>query len=130
MVTNSVSDAVFWMGFALLTAHELDAVRAREWRLLFVLRHMPEARAQRIFIVAHAPLLWMLIILFTSPAPLLAAWSRALFDMFLVIHVVIHHRLERHPDNDFRNPVSRTLIYSSGVAGFGHLAISLPTLLG
>ena len=39
------------LGFALLGSHELDAVTQSEWRLLFVLRDLPEALARDVFVV-------------------------------------------------------------------------------
>ena len=51
-----MTDLLFYLAFAGLVTHELDAVHKHEWRLLFVLRAMPDESARRAFILIHIPL--------------------------------------------------------------------------
>ena len=48
-----LTDSVFYLAFVLLLAHEVDAVLCREWRLLFVLRRLPEVWGRSLFVVLH-----------------------------------------------------------------------------
>lgn len=40
-----------------------------------------------------------------------------LFGAFCVLHGLLHWFYERHPRNEFRNPLSRTIIWSCAAAG-------------
>lgn len=48
-------DLAFYMVLALFIAHELDAVRAHEWRLLPLLQSLPERAAYPAFVLMHVP---------------------------------------------------------------------------
>lgn len=120
---NEWASALFWLGFSLLLAHELDAVRAREWRLLFVLRRMPETRAQDAFVVAHVPLVAALLWLLTSPSPEVRLYSQIASDLFLIVHAGLHWRLRKHPLYDFHSGISRALIFGAAAVGAAHLSI-------
>jgi len=54
---------LFQLGFSTLLAHELDAMTQAEWRLLFVLRRLPDLLAHNLFVTLHVPavaiLLWL-----------------------------------------------------------------------
>lgn len=117
------TDPLLWLGVSLLLAHELDAVRAREWRLLFVLRRMPEERAREAFVLIHVPIVAALIWLLANPAPGLRLPSQIAFDLFLVVHAVLHRRLERHPLYDFHGRVSKGLIFGAAAVGALHLLL-------
>ncbi|MEO1019618.1 MAG: DUF6713 family protein, partial [Pseudomonadota bacterium] len=58
---SDMPDALFFLGFSILLAHELDAVRGSEWRLLPLLKRLPETQARDLFIVLHVPLVALLI---------------------------------------------------------------------
>jgi len=45
------------------------------------------------------------------------------FDLFLMLHVVAHAALHRHPENGFRRPLSWALIGGAGLAGALDLAM-------
>jgi hypothetical protein len=46
----------FLLGFCFLLAHEMDAVRLREWKMLPVLSGMGEEAGYRAFVLLHVPL--------------------------------------------------------------------------
>jgi hypothetical protein len=122
-VTLSVTQALFWLGVAVLMAHELDAVRAREWRLLYVLRRLPEESARAAFIVLHVPLLMAMIWLGGFPDPAVRTPFQAALDLFLIVHAGLHKRLEHHPFYDFDGALSRALIIGAALAGALHLVL-------
>lgn len=52
---------VFYLGFGCLFSHELDATIQNEWRLLYVLRSMPDETAMTIFAGLHIPLFALIV---------------------------------------------------------------------
>jgi hypothetical protein len=50
----------FYLGLGCLFAHELDAMTQSEWRLLYVLRSLPDATAMPWFVALHVPLFGLL----------------------------------------------------------------------
>ncbi len=118
-----MGNLVFYLAFATLLAHELDAVHKHEWRLLFILRRMPEDAARRAFVVAHIPLVAGLLWLLAHPAAEVRWWTMVSLDGFMVIHAGLHHRLRRHPAYAFTSAHSRGLIYGAAVLALAHLTI-------
>ena len=52
---------------ATLFTHELDAVSQSEWRLLYILRTMPDAQGAFWFVALHVPLFAALLWIAYSP---------------------------------------------------------------
>jgi hypothetical protein len=117
------ANALFLLGISLVLAHELDAMRAREWRLLFVLRRMPEEHARKAFVLVHVPLVAGLIWLCTHPALEVRLASQIAFNLFLIVHAGLHWRLSGHALYDFHNKVSRGLIVGAALVGALHLSV-------
>jgi hypothetical protein len=117
------ADGLFWLGLSILLAHELDAVRAREWRLLFVLRRMPEELARDAFVLVHVPLVGVLLWLFAHAVPEVRLTSQAALDVFLIAHAGIHYRLAGHALYGFQSRASRSLIFGGAVVGMVHLVM-------
>ena len=105
------------LGFSLLATHELDAMTQSEWRLLFVLRALPEPLARDLFVVLHVPLFAVLIALLWHASARVRSASRTVFAGFLVVHAAIHHRLSDHPLYQFDGILSQGLIFGAAVAG-------------
>lgn len=107
---------LFWVGLSLLLTHEMDAIRAHEWRLFAGISHLPERQAYVLFTALHVPLyvalLWGLVGAGALSVPLALA-----LDAFFVVHVVLHALFHRHRDNQFRNGFSWLLIGGAGLAG-------------
>lgn len=101
------------LGFALLASHELDAVTQSEWRLLFVLRDLPEALARDVFV----PLFAGLVALLWHAGARLRSRARSVFAAFLVVHVAIHQHLSDHPLYLFDGVISQLLIVAAGLTG-------------
>ena len=118
----SPADALFYLAFATLVAHELDAVDKREWRLLFVLRDLPEPAARDLFIVLHVPLVAVLLGLLGHPDAA-GFWTRAALDAFMVVHATLHYALSGRPHYAFTSAPSRALIYGPAVLGALHLSL-------
>ena len=119
---TATGNLLFTLGIALLFAHELDAVRQREWRLLFVLRHLPEQRAASVFVAVHVP--FFLVVLAATGASGEQFWSRALISAFLIVHAGLHWALRDRIECDFNSGLSRGLIYGAALVGALHILVS------
>lgn len=114
---------IFALGLALLFTHELDAVRAREWRLFPVLRAMPEETGRAVFIAAHVPLFAIIFWMAGHASNPARFWFEAGVDAFLTVHVGLHWMFRRHPLYDFHGVLSRLWIVGAGAVGLLHLAL-------
>ncbi|WP_368665131.1 DUF6713 family protein, partial [Paenibacillus borealis] len=47
---------IFSINFALLLLHEMDAIRAKEWRMFIILKDMEDNRVFKVFTILHLPL--------------------------------------------------------------------------
>ncbi len=118
-------DLLFHLAFAGLLSHELDAVHRREWRLLFVLRDMPEERARDAFVLVHVPALLLLLWLLNHPDSAVRNATMLALDGFMVIHAGLHWRLSSNPKYEFNSLISRLLIFGTAAVALLHLALSL-----
>lgn len=116
-----MENLLFYLGFATLMAHELDAMTQAEWRLLLVLNRLPDAIAEMAFVLVHIPLMAGLLWITNSGNPVLRRWSRIAVAIFLVIHAGLHKRLEHSPLYTFDSDLSLGLIYGGGALGLLYL---------
>ena len=116
---------VFYAALAGLIGHELDPVHKREWRLLFVLRSMPEDAAREAFVLAHVPLLAALLWLLAWPEPSVQRGMMLGLDLFMIVHAGLHARLSSHPAYSFHTLPSRLLIFGTAALAAAHLAMLL-----
>jgi hypothetical protein len=123
---TTTENLLFNLGLALFFSHELDAVRQREWRLLFVLRHMPEHTAARAFIAIHVPF-FLILLVATETSSELRFWSRAAISAFLVVHAGLHWSLRDRTECDFNSGLSRGLIYGAAFVGVLHILVAFVT---
>ena len=103
----------------------MDAIDKKEWRLLFVLRRLPDEGALRWFVLLHLPLFVGLLALVAAAPATAIRWVEAAVDTFLIAHAGLHERISARGERAFANPFSRWLIW--GAAGFG--AVHLVSLL-
>jgi hypothetical protein len=113
-----MKNILFYLGFATLITHELDAMTQSEWRLLFILRSLPEQIASFTFVVVHIPLIAALLWLTNNESLRIQDWSRIMVATFLMVHAGLHKLLEHHPDYTFNSLLSLGLIYGGGLLGF------------
>lgn len=118
---NAPKELPILLGFGFLATHELDAVTQSEWRLLYLLRAMPEPLARDVFVALHVPLFALLLWLCHHPRPVLREGSRMALAIFLVVHVGLHLRLQAHPLYHFHGLLSQALILGGGACGLCYL---------
>ncbi len=112
-----MKNLIFNFGFATIITHELDAMTQSEWKLLFILRSLPEETASLAFVVLHVPLIAVLLWLTNNESKAIKTWSRIAFSAFLIIHSGLHKLLENSPNYTFNSTLSLGLIYGAGLLG-------------
>lgn len=117
----SLSDVIFFGAISMLLLHEMDAVDKREWRLLFVLRTLPDEGALRWFIGLHVPLFVALLVLVAAVESATVSRIEGGVDVFLILHAALHERIGSHGETAFANNFSRLLIWSAAGLGAAHL---------
>jgi cation transport ATPase len=118
-----ISEIAFYTVIALFVAHELDAVRLREWQLLFILRRQPEHRAFAIFVLLHIPIMVIFLWLAAHPSLQVRTWFQIVVDVFAMVHVGLHWHLRNREQSGFRDRFSRNLIFAVGFFGAIHLVM-------
>ena len=111
----------YYLAVSAFITHEMDAVRAMEWSLLYVLRALPEKTAYPAFLLGHFPLFFLVLWLGHHENLRLREGFRLFACTFLAIHAGLHARLADHPQNEFEGPISYSLIYLAGFFGGVHL---------
>ena len=118
-----MKNTIFNLGFATIITHELDAMTQSEWRILFILRNLPEQTASDAFVILHAPLIAVLLWLTNNKYEIIKNCSRIALCGFLVIHSELHKLLENSPNYTFNSNLSLGLIDSAGLFGFVYLIL-------
>ena len=118
-----MKNLLFHLGFATIITHELDAMTQSEWKLLFILRSLPEETAPSAFVIIHIPLIAALLWLINNEYQLIKKWSRIAFAAFLLIHSGLHKLLEHNPNYTFNSLLSLGLIYGGGLLGLLYLTV-------
>ena len=114
---------VFYLGLGSLLAHELDAIPNHEWRVLPLIRALPDDMAMQVFIAAHVPLFAILVAMIASDNPRIRNNSRAAVSAFLLIHGLLHALFTGHPAYEFSSVVSNLLIFGGAVLGALYLIL-------
>ena len=114
---------VFLIAFSLVNAHELDAMTQSEWRLLYILRSLPDPVAEQYFVLLHVPLMAVLLHLSFGDDRIVSLRTRALICAFGPIHALLHGSLSDHPQYSFDSPLSLGLIAGYAVAGMAYLLL-------
>ncbi|MCL1852166.1 MAG: hypothetical protein FWF88_03930 [Peptococcaceae bacterium] len=112
--------ALFALNFSLLLLHEMDAIRAKEWKMFIFLKDMKEQTGYCVFALVHLPLYFLVIYLM---AHLYARQVFLLVDGFLIVHAVIHFLFRKHAANGFHSAYSNMLIYSMAVLAIAHFVM-------
>lgn len=114
---------LFAFNFSLLLLHEMDAIRAKEWKMFIFLKDMKEQTGYIVFSLIHLPLYFWVIYTVSQ------VWSGGyaivylLTDVFLIAHAVIHYFFRKHAANDFSTIYSNILIYSMAALSVIHLIL-------
>ena len=121
-----MKDLIFYLGMAALFTHEIDAMPNHEWRVLPLVRMLPDEIGMFVFVIAHVPLFALLIALVASSNDRTRTKSRLIISGFLVLHGLLHALFMNHPNYEFSYMLSNTLIF--GGAAFGAIYLGLEFL--
>ena len=116
---------LFALNFSLLLLHEMDAIRAKEWKMFLILKDMSEQAGYVAFALIHLPLYFWVIFTISQ------VWSGGyalvylLTDLFLIFHTGIHFFFRKHAANGFSGAYSNILIYAMGAIAVVHLLLML-----
>ena len=116
---------LFSLILALFLAHQLDAVRGREWRVLPVFNALSEETGRVAFIALHVPLLWLILLGSWSAETDSKEFWRFVVAGFGPLHYGLHWLLREHPHYDFDGLLSRGLIIGYGALGALYAALAL-----
>lgn len=114
-------DILFFVAVSSLLLHEMDAIDKKEWRLLFVLRRLPDEGALRWFILLHLPLFVALMALVAAAQSTTVHRIEGGVDAFLIVHAGLHEQLAFRGETAFANAFSRSLIWSAAGLGAIHM---------
>ena len=114
---------IFYLGLSTLLTHELDAVANHEWRVLPLLRALPDDIGMLVFVVSHIPIFMGLIALVSSPHSKTRALTRLGVSTFLVVHGLLHFLFVGCPNYEFSSLLSESLIFGGAGFGAGYLAL-------
>jgi hypothetical protein len=117
-----MSDLLYYAMVGAFFTHELDAVKRHEWRVLPLLRSLPERVGEQVFIWAHVPLFALL--LWGGDGSATSA-TRIGLSGFAVVHVGLHILYRRHPRYEFNTVSSWGLILLTGLLGAAYLLVVL-----
>jgi hypothetical protein len=96
----------------------MDAVRRHEWQILPGLARLSnDAHGYTLFTALHIPLYTLLLWAFWPNGATLNQNVVVGFDIFCIVHVLLHILFIKHPRYQFNNPFSWTLIIGAGIAG-------------
>ena len=118
-----LTDLLFYSGTAALLTHELDAMTHHEWRLLPILKGLPDATAEPAFVAAHWPLFVLMLGTAASLNLRLRQTARDVICAFLVVHAGLHTFFSGDVLYTFSGTLSQLLIYCAGALGLAYSII-------
>lgn len=113
--------SLFFIGLSLLTVHEMDAIRCKEWKIFPGLSLLSNHTGQWIFILAHIPLFFFVFYQLTHNSDHEGFFKG--FEIFLIVHVELHLLFLKHNNNEFNSWISWVLIVGAGLFGLADLLI-------
>ena len=114
------SELLIIVNFSLFVVHELDAVRCREWRMIYGLNHLNDDTAYRLFAALHVPMLAVALWVFVQANVDFRYWFETTFDAFLIAHLGLHLAFTNHPENRFTSRFSKAVIALMALGGGVH----------
>jgi hypothetical protein len=116
---------LFVVIISLLLLHEMDAIRAREWKMFIVLKDMSEETAYKVFLFIHFPLYIAAFYVLCNESMQSGYILKVSIDIFLIGHAILHYGFRNHNSNGFSAYYSKAIIYSLFALALAHLCILL-----
>ena len=121
-MAGRIKNLVFYLGLGMLFTHEMDAMPNHEWRVLPLLRSLPDATGEFAFLIAHVPIFAVVIALVASLNMKTRARAQKIASGILIIHAVLHFVFSGHGDYEFSSITSILLIYGAALCGVAFFA--------
>ena len=112
---------LFYLGLSLLTMHEMDAIRCREWRIFPGLSLLNDKLGHIVFVFLHIPL-FLFVFWQLKHSQDLEAFIKGV-DIFMIVHVGLHIVFLKHKNNEFKDWISWTIIMGAGLCGLLDLMV-------
>ena len=112
---------LFFIGLSCLIVHEMDAIRCKEWRILPGLSTLSDTVGQLVFVFIHIPLFILVFYQLVYVADIRKFLIG--FDIFMIVHTVLHLLFLKHKNNEFIDRISWILIIGAGIFGLADLII-------
>ena len=112
------------LGVSFFACHEIDAVRAAEWRILPGLSRLGDADGFRAFAILHLPLYCALIWALVDGGSQADGAVPVGLDIFYVLHAGAHIVLRNVTRNAFRGQTSWVFILGAAFCGIAHLILT------
>ncbi len=119
-----MKNLVFLVGLGTLVTHELDAMSNAEWRVLPLLRLLPEDIAVPVFVLSHIPLVALIVGFIASTNTRTRNLSRTALSGFLVLHGIAHWLTSGDVNYQFASTISSVLIYGGAALGTIYLLLN------
>ena len=116
--------SLFLLGFGSLITHELDAILNHEWRVLPLLRSLPDELGTTVFVAVHIPIVAVVVALVSSIRERTRVLSRCGVSAFLCLHGLAHFLSSGDASYEFDSLLSDALIYGGALIGLAHLVAS------
>ncbi|HMA93802.1 MAG TPA: DUF6713 family protein [Polyangiaceae bacterium] len=88
MNTQTIATYAFFANFSALTLHEMNAITWKEWRVFGI---TDDVFGERVFILAHFPLYFLLLSLCTRQEARTGRFVSMAVSTFLIFHLLLHH---------------------------------------
>jgi hypothetical protein len=111
----------FYLGLSLMTLHEMDAIRCKEWQILPGLSMLSDKMGHLVFLFAHIPLFYFVFWKLAYGQPIEGFIDG--FDMFMIVHLGLHILFLKHKRNQFKDWISWSIIMGAGLCGLLDLLI-------
>ena len=105
----------FYLGISLMTLHEMDAIRCREWRIFPGLSLLSDKLGHLVFVIAHIPLFYFIFWQLTRSQDIEVFMKG--FNIFMIVHLLLHILFLKHKNNEFKDWISWSIIIGSGLSG-------------
>ena len=114
---------LFALNFSLLLLHEMDAIRAKEWKMFIILKDMKEQTGYIVFALLHLPLYFWVVFSISQVWSYQYGFVYLVTDIFLIAHAILHFFFRRNSANEFSSIYSNILIYSMALLAILHLIL-------
>jgi hypothetical protein len=111
----------FYLGLSLMTMHEMDAIRCREWRMFPGLSSLSDKLGHILFVFAHIPLFFYIFWQLTHSQDLEEFIK--VFNIFMIVHLALHILFLKHKNNEFKDWISWTIIIGAGLCALIDLIV-------